>query len=412
MKAIIVGAGIGGLTAALYLHKHGLDCDVFERAPAIQELGVGINLMPQAVATFAELGLLDAIEAEGISPEHLYYRTMSGLTAWDEPRGRAAGLPVPQISVHRGRLQAVLHRALEERQPGTVTTDREFIGYEETETGVTATFRASDGSEHTATADLLIGADGIHSALRRLLYPNEGSPRWSGRVMWRGTADWPAFGDGRSFVIAGSIDTRLVLFPISRGAAPGTYRTNWVMVHRNADDGTALPPAQDWQGKADPAKCLKALEPFDLPDLDVHALAAATKEIFEFPMSDRDPLPRWSFGRVTLLGDAAHPMYPFGGNGAAQAILDAKAIAGIMARESDPVAALTAYDEERRDRVYQVVMTNRQGGPERVIDMVEARIAAEGIEASDIPRDELAEVVHGYSRLAGYSPDQLGKATP
>lgn len=409
MKAIIVGAGIGGLTAALYLHKHGLDCAVYERAPTIQELGVGINLMPQAVATFAELGLLDAIEAEGISPEHLYYRTISGLTAWDEPRGRQAGLPVPQISVHRGRLQAVLYRALEARKPGSVTTDREFVRFEQTESGVIATFRASDGSEFTVTGDVLIGADGIHSALRRMLYPNEGLPRWSGRVMWRGTANWPAFGGGKTFVIAGSIDTRLVLFPIARGETPGTFRTNWVMVHRNADDGTALPPAQDWQGKADREKCLKALEPFDLPDLDVHALAAATTEIFEFPMSDRDPLPRWSFGRVTLLGDAAHPMYPFGGNGAAQAILDAKVLAGIMAEETDPIGALAAYDAERREKVYQVVMTNRQGGPERVIDLVEARVAAEGIAPSDIPHAERAEIVQAYSRLAGYSPEQLSK---
>ncbi|MGX1309459.1 2-polyprenyl-6-methoxyphenol hydroxylase-like FAD-dependent oxidoreductase [Amorphus suaedae] len=410
MKAIVVGAGIGGLTTALFLHKYGIDCEVYERAPEIQELGVGINLMPQAIATFSEIGLLDDIEAEGIAPEHLYYRTFSGLTAWDEPRGRAAGLPVPQISVHRGRLQAILHRALEARKPGTVHTDREFVGYEETADGVTATFRSTDGTMHTATGDALIGADGIHSALRRILFPDEGPPRWSGRVMWRGTADWPAFGDGKTFVISGSIDTRLVLFPIARGKTPETRLTNWVLVHRAADDGTALPPAQDWQGKADPAKCLKALEPFDLPDLDIRALARAATEIFEFPMSDRDPLPRWSFGRVTLLGDAAHPMYPFGGNGAAQAILDAKALAGALAAERDPVRALTLYDEERRERVYQVVMTNRQGGPERVIDMVEARVAAEGIAPSDIPRDERAEIVHGYSRLAGYSADQLSKA--
>ncbi|MEW5420347.1 FAD-dependent monooxygenase [Amorphus sp. 3PC139-8] len=410
MKAIIVGAGIGGLTTALFLHKYGLDCEIYERAPEIQELGVGINLMPQAISTFEEIGLLGDIEAEGITPEHLYYRTFSGLTAWDEPRGRAAGLPVPQISVHRGRLQAVLYRAFQARVPGAVHTDRGFVGYEETDSGVTATFRSADGTTHTATGDILIGADGIHSELRRILYPEEGSPRWSGRVMWRGTADWPAFGEGKTFVIAGSIDTRLVLFPIAKGDTPGTLRTNWVLVHRAADDGTALPPAQDWQGKADRAKCLEALEPFDLPDLDIRALAEATTDIFEFPMSDRDPLPRWSVGRVTLLGDAAHPMYPFGGNGAAQAILDAKALAGALAAESDPVAALANYEDERRERVYQVVMTNRQGGPERVIDMVEARIAAEGIAPADIPREERAEIVHGYSRLAGYSPEQLNRA--
>ena len=405
--AIIVGGGIGGLTAALFLHRHGIACEVFERAASINELGVGINLMPQAIATWAELDLLDQIEAAGIAPDHLYYRMTDGRTAWDEPRGRAAGLPFPQVSIHRGRLQGVLYRAIEERRPGHVTCDRKFVGFTETQDGVEARFEARDGTVHTITGDVLIGADGIHSRLRATLYPDEGRPRWSGRVMWRGTADWPAFADGQSFVIAGTIDTRLVLFPIAAGQRPDTRLTNWVLVHRLAEDDSTWEGTQDWQNRADRDTCLRAVSEFDLPDLDMTALVAATEEIFEYPMSDRDPLDRWSFGRVTLMGDAAHPMYPFGGNGSAQAALDAKALAEALAEADDPVAALARYEAARREAVYKVVLTNRSGGPERVIDFVEERMAADGVGPEGVPAEDRKAIVHGYAQIAGYAPDQL-----
>ncbi|SLN63772.1 3-hydroxybenzoate 6-hydroxylase 1 [Roseivivax jejudonensis] len=405
--AIVIGGGIGGLTAALFLERHGIPAEVFERSAAINELGVGINLMPQAIATWAEIGLLDDIEAAGIAPDHLYYRTKSGATAWDEPRGRAAGLPYPQVSIHRGRLQGVLHRAYEARRPGHVHCDRKFVGYEEREECVIATFEARDGSRYTVEGQVLIGADGIHSALRARLYRDEGRPRWSGRIMWRGTADWPAFGDGRSFVIAGDIDTRLVLFPIGAGESPDTRLTNWVLVHRMAEDGAAWEGTQDWQNRADRDQCLAAVRSFDLPDLDVSALVAATGDILEYPMSDRDPLEAWSFGRVTLLGDAAHPMYPFGGNGSAQAALDARALAEALSHAPDPVQALRVYEEARRERVYEVVLTNRKGGPERVIDVVEERMRRDGVAPEDIPVEERREIVHAYAKLAGYAKDQL-----
>lgn len=404
---VIVGGGIGGLTAALFLHKHGIACDVFERATAIRELGVGINLMPQAVGIFAEIGLQPQIEETGIAPDHLYYRTMTGAVAWDEPRGRAAGLPFPQVSIHRGWLQGVLHRAFEARSPGHVHCDRRFVGFEQDGAGVVAQFEDSDGRQHEARGAVLIGADGINSALRGMLFPQEGGPRWSGRIMWRGTADWPCFGDGRSFVIAGSNDSRLVLFPIAPGRTAGTRLTNWVLVHRIDADGADWHGGQDWQNRADRDRCLAAAAEFALPDCDVRGLVAASEHIYEFPMSDRDPLPHWSFGRVTLLGDAAHPMYPFGGNGAAQATLDAKALAAALAAAPTPEAALRAYEDERLDAVYRVVLTNRKGGPERVIDMVEARMAADGIRPEDIPRDERQAILQDYSRIAGYSREQL-----
>ena len=412
MKAIIAGAGIGGLTTALFLNKHGIDCQVFEQAPAIQELGVGISLMPHAVASFNEIGMLPALEQSGIAPDHLFYRTGQGLTVWDEPRGRRAGLPYPQISIHRGRLQRLLYDALEARAPGGVHVDRTIMSWHEADGQVEAHFASASGARFAAEGDVLIGADGIHSRLRRTLFPDEGMPRWSGRLMWRGTANWPKFGDGKHFVVAGSNDSRLVVYPIAAGETDDTLLTNWVFVHRAAEDGSPLHGREEWQGWADRAQCLKMLETFVIPDLDIHALASASENIWEYAMCDRSPLPRWSFGRATLMGDAAHPMYPFGGNGAAQAILDAKWLAVQLARANADVAeALNAYEQERREKVYAVVMSNRQGGPERVIDFVLSRLSGSGANLEDVaPLEERRAIVHGYSQIAGYSADQLCRA--
>jgi 2-polyprenyl-6-methoxyphenol hydroxylase-like FAD-dependent oxidoreductase len=404
MKAIIVGGGIGGLTTALFLNKHGIDCEVFEQAPAIQELGVGINLMPQATASFDEIGMLPVLEQSGIVPNHLFYRTSQGLTVWDEPRGRCAGLAYPQISIHRGRLQRLLYEAFEARTPGRVHVDRTFTSWHERSDHVEAHFLSASGERFTAKGDVLIGADGIHSRLRRILFPHEGMPRWSGRLMWRGAASWSKFGDGKHFVVAGSNDSRLVLYPMAAGKTDDTLLTNWVFVHRAAEDGSPLCGREEWQGRAHRARCLKMLETFVIPDLDIHALAAASENIWEYAMCDRNPLPRWSFGRVTLMGDAAHPMYPYGGNGAAQAIIDAKSLAVQLARaDGDVAAALMAYERERREKVYAVVMSNRQGGPERVIDFVMSRLAGSDTNLEDVaPFEERKAIVHGYARIAGY----------
>ena len=365
--------------------------------------------MPQATASFDEIGMLPALERCGIAPDHLFYRTGHGLAVWDEPRGRRAGLPYPQISIHRGRLQRLLYNAFQARAPGGVHVDRTFMSWHETDGQVEASFVSASGERFAVKGDVLIGADGIHSQLRRILFPNEGVPRWSGRLMWRGTVNWSKFGDGKHFVVAGANDARLVVYPIAAGETDDTLLTNWVLVHRAAEDGSPFYGREDWQGRADRASCLKMLESFIIPDLDIHALASASENIWEYAMCDRNPLPRWSFGRVTLMGDAAHPMYPFGGNGAAQAILDAKSLAVQLARANGDVAkALNAYEHERREKVYAVVMSNRQGGPERVIDFVLSRLSESDSRLEDVaPFEERKAIVHGYSRVAGYSADHL-----
>jgi 2-polyprenyl-6-methoxyphenol hydroxylase-like FAD-dependent oxidoreductase len=207
--------------------------------------------------------------------------------------------------------------------------------------------------------------------------------------------------------------TRLVVYPIAAGETDDTLLTNWVLVHRAAEDGSPLHGYEEWQGRADRTRCLKMLQSFIIPDLDIHALASALKDIWEYAMCDRSPLPRWSFGRVTLMGDAAHPMYPFGGNGAAQAILDAKWLAVQLARANGDVAgAIDAYEQEWREKVYAVVESNRQGGPERVIDFVLSRLSEDDINLGDVaPFEERKAIVHGYSQIAGYSADQLRRPT-
>jgi 2-polyprenyl-6-methoxyphenol hydroxylase-like FAD-dependent oxidoreductase len=318
-------------------------------------------------------------------------------------------LPYPQISIHRGRLQRLLHDAVEQRMPGHVHVDRSLVSYRETDSQIEATFVSASGESFVESGDVLIGADGIHSRLRQILFPDEGKPRWSGRLMWRGTANWKKFGDGKHFVVAGQNDSRLVLFPIAAGETQDTLLTNWVFVHRAAEDGSPLRASEQWQDRADRARCLKMLEAIGIPELDIHALASASQDIWEYAMCDRAPLPRWSFGRATLMGDAAHPMYPFGGNGAAQATLDAKSLGIHLANAAgDAVGALTAYEQDRREKSYAVVMINRQGGPERVIDFAVSRLKGSEADLDDVvPFEERKAIVREYSQIAGYSAEQL-----
>ncbi len=405
MTIVIAGAGIGGLTTALMLHQRGLDVVVYEASRTVRELGVGINILPHAVRELAELGLLPALDATGIRTRELVYLTKSGQEVWREKRGLDAGHPVPQFSIHRGRLQALLYAAVMERLgPNAVRAGRRLTGFVQDEGGVSAHFidTVEGGAAETIRGAALICADGIHSVGRRHFYPDEGPPSWNGVVMWRGATDWPIWLAGFSMAIAGGFSGKFVLYPIAP-PKDGTQLTNWVVNIKLKDPAISPPPPENWSRPASLAAVLPYALRFAIPGFDVAGLIRATASIFEYPMADRDPLPRWTFGRVTLLGDAAHPMYPVGSNGASQAVLDARCLADNLVRAEHPRAALWRYEEERLTATAKVVALNRAGGPERVIDEIEKRAPAGFDDINNVlSEDERRAIVVGYAQTAGF----------
>jgi 5-methylphenazine-1-carboxylate 1-monooxygenase len=406
MKAIIVGGGIGGLTTALMLRARGIDCELYEQAESIRELGVGINTLPHAIRELAGLGLLDRLDAAAIRTFELFYLTRYGQQVWHEKRGLDAGHEVPQFSIHRGRLQSVIHQAVIERLgEGAIRTGSRLGALAQDEGGVTAYFFDRSGAHvHTARGDILIGADGIHSKVRQTLFPQEGLPCWNGHMLWRGAADWPAFLTGRSMIIAGGLNAKAVIYPIAEGSSAASRLTNWAVMVKVADGSSPPPRRGDWSVPGKREELMPYVAGFSIPQVDFAALIRATPEFWEYPCCDRDPLPYWSSGRVTLLGDAAHPMYPVGSNGASQAILDARCLADALARSEHPRQALVAYESQRLPTTADIVASNRRGGPEGVIDAVE-QLAPQGFTDIDtILNFEAREaIVRGYAAKAGFA---------
>ncbi len=414
MKVLIAGGGIGGLAAALSLHAAGIEAEMFEQVPELRELGVGINTLPHAIRELAALGLLPALDAAGIRTRELIYANRFGQTVWQELRGTDAGYDMPQFSIHRGKLHGVLHRAaLERLGPARLNTGCRLAGFVERGTEIIATFeRRGDGERFEAAGDALVGADGIHSAVRAQLYPDEGPPTWSGIMLWRGATDWPVYQDGRTMVIAGGNAAKFVFYPIHHDPArPDRRLTNWAIMARIGDGSKPPPRREDWNRPGRLDEVLPFVrDHFRLGFVDPVALIEATGTFYEYPTCDRDPVPRWSFGRATLLGDAAHPMYPVGSNGASQAVLDARALARHLVSGVAVPEALAAYDAERRPGTSEIVLTNRRGGPEGVIDVIEAR-APDGfgdIEAI-ASHAEREAIVRGYAAMAGFAREQVNR---
>lgn len=409
MKAIVVGGGIGGLTTALMLKDRGLEAEVYEQSSEIRELGVGINTLPHAIKELKKLGLLARLDEVGLRTYELIYTNRFGQEIWREPRGIEAGFDVPQFSIHRGRLQTVVHEAVKQRLgAGAIHTGCRLGAYSQDEGGVTAWFFDREGRHvKTARGDVLIGADGIHSFVRASLFPHEGPPSWNGILLWRGASEWPAFLTGRSMIVAGGMREKLVVYPIAEGYRPGLKLMNWAVAVKLGDGSSPPPRKEDWSRPGKREELMPHVARFRIPQLNVPALIEATPEFYEYPMCDRDPLPAWTHGRVTLLGDAAHPMYPVGSNGASQAILDARCLADRLAGAEHPMAALRAYEAERLPKTAEIVRSNRRGGPEGVIDAVEA-LAPDGFDDIDavLSHAEREAIVKGYAQKAGFAREQ------
>lgn len=400
MHVLIAGGGVGGLALALMLHQRGIACTVLEAAAEVKPLGVGINTLPHAIRELAALDLLPALDAVAIRTRELRYLNRFGQEIWKEPRGIWAGHDVPQFSIHRGHLHQVLWQAAKARLPaGALLNNARLQGFTQNPTGVTV--HLTDG--RSLSGDVLIGADGIHSTIRATLHPHDGGIRWNGIQMWRGAVEWPAFEGGDTMIVAGDMKEKLVLYPIAPGASAATRLTNWVVCAQIGDASKPPPRREDWSRPGQLDEVLAHVARFRIPFLDVAALVRATPEFWEYPMCDRDPLPFWTQGRVTLLGDAAHPMYPVGSNGASQAVLDARCLADLLAAQA-PEAALAAYSAERLPKTAEIVRANRKGGPERVVDEVSARAPDGFAQLEDvISREELAAIAGGYAQMAGFA---------
>jgi 2-polyprenyl-6-methoxyphenol hydroxylase-like FAD-dependent oxidoreductase len=409
MTVLIAGGGIGGLALALSLHQAGVKCRVFESVKEIKPLGVGINVLPHASRELIELGLLEELDRTGVRTSELAYFSKHGKQIWSEPRGLEAGYKWPQFSILRGELQSILLRAVIERiGKENVLTGRHVSRWEETPSGVRVFFTEKSGEVlPSEDGSLLIAADGIHSTIRAHFHPDEGAPLWNRRILWRGVTKGKPYLSGRSMIMAGYPQVKFVAYPISReDSACGEPMINWIAERELAADYEWR--REDYNRAAKLEEFAPWFKDWNFGWLDVPGLIRDAEYVYEYPVVDRDPLERWTHGRITLLGDAAHPMYPIGSNGSSQAILDARVLAREIQDKGETAAALEAYEAERRPATSQLVLLNRGNGPERVMQMVEER-APNGFEAVTevLSQAELEEVANNYKRVAGFQVEAL-----
>jgi 5-methylphenazine-1-carboxylate 1-monooxygenase len=427
VRVLIAGAGIGGLTAALSLHAVGIDASVIDSAPMLQPGGAGIKLLPHAVRELTELGLGDEMAAAGIALAETVHYDQYGNPIWKFAAGRNAGYRWPQYSVQHGDAHMILLDAVRSRLgPDAVQTGTELMSFEETVDGVSAKVRRGTGGGFgSLDADVLVGADGLYSAVRAQLHPDEPPPRRSGIRSWRGITSGPPFGDGRTTAVLGTnAAQKFVAFPVSRKAElQGSALIYWAAEVLMPGDPDPAENA-DWTRAGRAADMLPWFADWTTGWLDVPALITGAEQIFERPMVDRDPLPSWGSGRVTLLGDAAHPMYPTGSNSTSQAIVDARVLAYSLATATSPQGGLAAYEAERREKTNAIVLACRDLPTDRMLRMVSVRApngfdritdvlsAAELAAFDDAYRRTTLPDVVALNERAPYAPPAAGTSVP
>jgi len=404
MQVAIVGGGICGLSLALNLHKRGIDCRVYERAPEIKALGVGITLLPHAMREFTALGLGDQLLAAGIENRESRFYNRFGQIIYKEPRGKFAGYQYPEVGIHRGNLHVNLYDAVRKTLgPDAVVTDCEATAVEQDDTGATVHFKqTSTGQKRDSVrADVVIACDGIGSALRKQFYPDD-KVAFSGINTWRGITRHKPINGGRTYMRVGSINTgKMVIYPIVDNIdGEGNQLINWM-----AEIKRDTAAQNDWNKPGDLADFFPIYESWRFDWLDVAQMIRDADQILEYPMVDKDPIAQWTFGRVTLAGDAAHPMYPRGSNGAAQGAIDARTLADFLRNNTDPRDALKAYEAARAEPAAQVVRTNRAQPPDFINIKVEELVGDKPFDNLDdhISQDELRTLSENYKRIAGFA---------
>lgn len=403
-EVVIVGAGIGGLTFALALHQRGLKPRIYEAAPELKALGVGLNLLPHAVRELSQLGLEASLAAAGVATREYLFYTRAGQLVYSEPRGLDAGYPWPQISIHRGDLHAILLEAVLQRLgPQALSLNRKCVGVAQDEDRASARFEAGPD----ARGDVLVACDGIHSAARIQMHPDGAALRYEGTTQYRGVTRWPPFHSGASMAYLGTNQHgKLVLYPIRDHIDDqGRQLLNWVVEVKRPMEHLG----RDWTQRAQVDDFIAGFETCRFDWLDIPAVLRAADEIYEYPMVDQDPLPFWTQGRITLLGDAAHPMMPRGSNGAAQAIIDATTLAELLAASPDPRQALKRYEDQRLAATSGVVMANRGMSPDAILNVIEERTGGRRFDNIDdvISREELIDWQERYKALAEFAARDL-----
>lgn len=397
----IVGGGIAGLALALNLHHRGISCRVYEGAPSLKELGVGITLLPHAVRELSALGLQQEVAAIGIENRESAFFNRFGQRIYAEHRGKLAGYPYAEFGIHRGSLHMLMYRAVVERMGvDAVVVDSRCVGLDQDDGGVTLHFQNDAGNAlPDVKAGLAIACDGVNSAIRQMYYPGE-TVRYTGINTWRGVTRRKPILDGRTYMRIGSIKSgKIVIYPIADYPESGEQLINWV-----AEIESEKAIANDWNRTTESAEVLPIYKGWNFDWLDVEALIRDAGTIFEYPMVDKDPVDRWTFGRVTLAGDAAHPMYPRGSNGSAQALIDVRVLADFLAQGGDRCDALAGYEAARRDATAQVVRTNRASPPDLINIRVEELTGDQPFTDLDafISQDELRAISDNYKRVAGF----------
>ena len=405
---LIVGGGIGGLTLALELHRRGVACRVFESAPEIKPVGVGVNLLPHATKVLAGLGLEPALAKVAIETQESVFFNRFGQLIYREPLGRRAGYDWPQFSIHRADLYSILFDEVRSRLGGDrLQVNKHCTGFTQDEAGVELKFK--DGSSAKGLG--AVGCDGIHSVIRRQLYPKEGEPKYSGVNMWRGVTRGKPVLTGASMIRAGWLATgKMVFYPIRDNVdGKGNQLLNWVFEIETPDY-----QRWDWNRKASVEDFIGHAADWRFDWLDVPAMFRASEAVLEYPMVDKDPLPAWSFGRVTLLGDAAHPMYPRGSNGAGQAILDANMLGYCLQEFPEVGGAFKAYEARRLGPTTNVVLENRRNPPDAILREVYQRTGDKPFDRieSVISAAELQALSERYKQVAGYDKRALEEKRP
>jgi 2-polyprenyl-6-methoxyphenol hydroxylase-like FAD-dependent oxidoreductase len=410
MQIAIVGAGICGLSLALNLHKRGIAAQVYERAPELTELGVGITLLPHAMREFAELGVADELLAAGIENRESCFFNRFGQLIYKEDRGKFAGYAHPEVGIHRGRLHMILYRAARDRLGADcIRTGHHCVGVEQDEDGARVLFTQTSSGRalEPVRADAVIACDGISSAIRKQYYPAD-DVAFAGINSWRGVTRMKPILTGRSYMRIGSILTgKIVIYPIIDNVdGEGRQLINWMAeIQQDAFE------KNDWNRPGNLDDFLHIYDSWRFDWLDVPELIRSADVVLEYPMVDKDPVARWTFGRVTLAGDAAHPMYPRGSNGAAQSAIDARTLADAFVAHADPREALRAFEARRREATANVVRTNRAHPPDFINIKVEELVGDRPFDDLDkfITQDELRALSEQYKRVAGFSLADVGR---